>query len=1183
MKNRRFNPFVRQLSAATAIVVTFATASNSQAASAYWDIDGANPGSGGATPGGNWEDANWSTAEAGDASTASWISGDTAVLSAGSDATGSFTLNLSSANTIGGLTVQEGSPTISGTGSLVLNNSETPFFITSSVTVSSAITGSGQGINKQGPGTLTLTGANTFNGELRINAGSVSVGGSLGGLSKLSFGWNNTGSGENLDITAGSNITTNQLILCDWYYTDSTVSQSGGTLNVVGTNDTNSTSSSFLLGHWGYGSTCVYGLSGGTLNSLSARLSMGWDRSNVQFNQSGGTANLLGINLNNGRGNSAVYDLSGGRLNLGPGGINNQASKSIRIGNATLGAFGNWTSTKSITLTGTGPLTVDTLDSANGTTARNISLSGGITETAPTGIIKVGAGTLGVAGSISYTGDTVIDGGKFLPGPSLTSSKMVVNAGGSLGAGTVSTAGLSVVGDIELNGGNLALRVGTPFDQLDALSVNVVSASTIEIVPSQQLNVNDEFVVLKYASLDGLGFSGLSPATLPNPHYSASLIDDTVNSQVILKVTGADSLIWTGSSSNAWDVNSTSNWKLVSALPATTSSKFYDSDVIIFDDTSSVGNITLSGDIKPAAITVSNSVTNYAFSGASIGGSASLTKSGTASLNLSGANNFTGLVDIQGGRVITSTATSLGAGNTTVKLGSGATLQATSSYSHSRGLQLTGGAATIDTDSGATLTLTTAFNGGGVLTKTGSGNLRVQGYGGGAFGGTSVVVNGGTYTMAGGAFNSYIGIPSITVNAGASLVIPPFSYHALGGAFTTSPVLNLNGATFSIGQEQYLDAVNLTGSQIVSGGGNPEIRTDYNFNLHTFPSATSSVIGTDVIVRKVNKDLLFTVDEGAAAQDLIFNGSFGTTSTLMTKAGAGTMVIGSAVTYTNTVVSGGTLQIGAGGTTGNLGSGTVTTNASLAFNRSDTYTVSAAIGGTGSVVQNGSGTLVLAGTNTYLGDTIVNSGILEVDGDSLKDSGKLAINNTGVVYVLNTELVESLDIDGVPQAIGTYGPTGSGATFIDDVHFAGFGIVQVTGPGYNAWIGGFGLALGDQDPGDDPDKDGVSNAVEWVVGGNPATGSDTDKLPVATTPGSNFVVSFKRDQDSKVAGTSVAIQVSNTLIDWPVVYDVGDTTATSSGGVTVTDNLDGTDTVTLTLTRAPEDPAKFARLRVTID
>jgi len=1182
MKPLGYNPFVRHLCAATAIVVSFSSVSNSSAASAYWDIDGATAGPGGATPGGNWEDANWSAASVGDAVTGNWASNDTAVLSAGGDATGSFTLNLSSANTIGGLTVEEGGPTISGSGSLVLNSTETPFTITSAVTISSAISGSGQGINKQGPGSLVLTGANSYTGELRINAGSVSIGSTVSGLDKLTFGWNDTGSGENLNITAGANITTGRLILCDWYYTDSIVSHSGGTLNIVGTNDTNGTSASFLLGHWGYGSTCVYGLSGGTLNSLSARVSLGWDRSNVQFNQSGGTANLLGINLDNGRGNPAVYDLSGGRLNLGSGGINNQGSKSIRVGGATIGAFANWTSTKSITLTGAGDLTVDTLDSSNGTTARSISLSGGITQTAPAGIIKVGAGTLGVAGSISYSGDTVINGGKFLPGPSLTSSKMVVNSGGTLGGGTVSTAGLSVVGNIDLNGGNLALRVGTPFDQLDALSVNVISASTIEVVPSQQINIYDEFVVLKYASLDGLGFAGLSPATLPNPHYSAALIDDTANSRVILKVTGADSLIWTGSASNAWDVDSSSNWKLVSALPATTSSKFYDSDVIIFDDTSSVGSVTLTGDIKPAAITVNNSVTDYAFSGASIGGSASLTKSGTATLNLSGANNFTGLVDIQGGRVITSTATSLGSGNTTVKLGAGATLQATSSYSHSRGLQLTGGAATIDTDSGATLTLTSAFNGSGVLTKTGAGTLRVQGYGGGAFGATSVVVNGGTFMMAGGAFNSYIGIPSITVNAGAQLVIPPGAFHALGGAFTTSPVLNLTDATFSIGQEQYLDAINLTGSQIVSGGGNPEIRTDYNFNIHTFPSATSSVIGSAVIVRKVNNDLLFTVDEGAAAQDLVFNGSFGDTSTLMTKAGAGTMVIGSAVSYTNTIVSGGALQIGAGGTSGNLGSGTVTNNARLAFNRSNTYTVSAAVSGSGSLVQNGSGTLVLGGTNAYLGDTIVNSGTLQIDGDSIQDTTKLAINNTGVVYVLNTEVVQSLTIDGVAQPVGTYGPTGSGATHIDDTHFAGFGIVNVTSPGYGAWIGGFGLALADQDPGDDPDKDGVTNALEWVLGGNPASVIDTQKLPAVTTPGGNLMFTFKRDQDSKAAGTLVAIETGTTLDVWPVVYNVGDTTATSSSGVTVTSNPDGTDTITLTIPRAP-DQSKFARLRVTIN
>src|SRR5438874_1302553 len=58
----------------------------------YWDINGATAGAGGATPTGTWNNstANWSTSSAGDVVTAPWVDGDTAVFSAGSDATGSF-------------------------------------------------------------------------------------------------------------------------------------------------------------------------------------------------------------------------------------------------------------------------------------------------------------------------------------------------------------------------------------------------------------------------------------------------------------------------------------------------------------------------------------------------------------------------------------------------------------------------------------------------------------------------------------------------------------------------------------------------------------------------------------------------------------------------------------------------------------------------------------------------------------------------------------------------------------------------------------------------------------------------------------------------------------------------------------------------------------------------------------
>ena len=75
-------------------------------------------------------------------------------------------------------------------------------------------------------------------------------------------------------------------------------------------------------------------------------------------------------------------------------------------------------------------------------------------------------------------------------------------------------------------------------------------------------------------------------------------------------------------------------------------------------------------------------------------------------------------------------------------------------------------------------------------------------------------------------------------------------------------------------------------------------------------------------------------------------------------------------------VPGAALQVGNGGTSGNLGRGSVTNDYSLIFNRADNITVSNTISGPGSVVQAGSGTLTLTGANTYSGVTSNNAGIL---------------------------------------------------------------------------------------------------------------------------------------------------------------------------------------------------------------
>ena len=68
----------------------------------------------------------------------------------------------------------------------------------------------------------------------------------------------------------------------------------------------------------------------------------------------------------------------------------------------------------------------------------------------------------------------------------------------------------------------------------------------------------------------------------------------------------------------------------------------------------------------------------------------------------------------------------------------------------------------------------------------------------------------------------------------------------------------------------------------------------------------------------------------------------------LSQLGTGTTTLTGANTYTGTTtISAGTLQIGAGGTTGALGTGAVTNNATLQFNRSDALTVANAISGTG--------------------------------------------------------------------------------------------------------------------------------------------------------------------------------------------------------------------------------------------
>ena len=116
---------------------------------------------------------------------------------------------------------------------------------------------------------------------------------------------------------------------------------------------------------------------------------------------------------------------------------------------------------------------------------------------------------------------------------------------------------------------------------------------------------------------------------------------------------------------------------------------------------------------------------------------------------------------------------------------------------------------------------------------------------------------------------------------------------------------------------------------------------------------------------------------------------------------------------------------------GTLGSGSVTNNAGLMFNRSDVVTVNNVINGTGIVAQRGTGTLILVGANGYSGGTTINGGTLQLGNSAaLGDADGSVMLTTGV-----------LDLYGNSVAIGSL--SGTGGTITDSGVTAGTSILTV--------------------------------------------------------------------------------------------------------------------------------------------
>jgi autotransporter-associated beta strand protein len=443
-----------------------------------------------------------------------------------------------------------------------------------------------------------------------------------------------------------------------------------------------------------------------------------------------------------------------------------------------------------------------------------------------------------------------------------------------------------------------------------------------------------------------------------------------------------------------------------------------------------------------------------------ISGSHNITKTGSGTLVLSGANSYTGTTAIDQGVVNIQNATALGSNaGDIVTVASGAALQIQNSLTLSgskaitlngtgvsndgalrsiSGTNTVGGAITLGSDSrinsdAGTLTLSGGINGAHNLTVGGAGATSI----GGAIGtGSGSLTKDGAGTLTLSAGNSYTGATTISTG-----VVNISNSNALGTtdngtSVASGAALQVQGG-IAVGNE----ALTLNGTGISAGGA---LRSISGTNSWAGPIT----LGSDSRINSDAGTLTLSIGGITGAYNLTVGGAgnttisdvIGTGSGSLTKDGAGTLTLSVGNSYT-------------GGTT--LGAGTLTANDNGAL-------------GTGTLTMSG-GTLnsTVAGTTVNNPITLTASSTLSniATGGLLTNYGTYTLTMSGAtqsggINLSNNTTGRTLTVNVASGTSTISGAIANGSTSTSNLTKTGAGALVLSGSDANTYTGTTTLSAG---------------------------------------------------------------------------------------------------------------------------